>query len=130
MICLAKIVLIKEMINSAKDLRSDLFQVGVPIRLLIEKLNGFRKRMSTFSPSAPLVIQLWVKISKKEFEKINLTHGWESKRIPQLLHTIYYCLITEESWHFIKRLKNPTIHYKRLMSLTYAKIKELKPELF
>lgn len=66
---------------------------------------------------------------EKEFSKIAL-EGWESKKIPQFLHTVYYNLVKEESWEFIKKHKNPTINFKRLMSLTYAKVKELKPEVF
>lgn len=69
-IVMAKIILKKDTINSTKDLRKDLFQASVPARLFIEKLIGFRKTLSTFSPSAPLVTQLWVKFNKKEFTKI------------------------------------------------------------
>lgn len=66
----------------------------------------------------------------KEFAKIENDGGWSSKNIPQLLHTVFYTLIKEESWNFLKEHKNPTIDYKRLMSLTISKIKNLKPELF
>lgn len=67
----------------------------------------------------------------KEYAKIvNDSEGWSSKFIPKLLNIIYYCLIKEESWNFIKEFKNPTIDYKRLQFLTTVKIKELKPELF
>lgn len=64
---------------------------------------------------------------EKEFAKIE---DYTSKKIPQLLHTVFYCLVREESWNFIKDQKNPTIDFKRLMTLTYAKVKEIKPELF
>ena len=50
--------------------------------------------------------------------------------IPQLLNTVFYTLVKEESWNFIKENKNPTIDYKYLMRLAYAKVKEFKPELF
>jgi len=66
---------------------------------------------------------------EKEYSKIAI-EGWENKMIARLLHTVYYTLIKEESWDFIKEYKNPTIDYKYLMRLTYAKVKELKPELF
>jgi len=39
-VVMAKIILKKDAINSAKDLRKDLFQASVPARLFIEKLNG------------------------------------------------------------------------------------------
>jgi len=67
---------------------------------------------------------------EKEYAKINNEIGWTSKQIPRLLNTVYYCLIAEESWNFIKEFKNPTIDYKRLCYFTTNKIKELKPELF
>ncbi len=67
---------------------------------------------------------------EKEYSKIVNGVTWESKSIPRLLNTIYYCLITEESWNFIKELKNPCINYKRLQKLTYIRVKKLKPELF
>lgn len=67
----------------------------------------------------------------KEFAKIeNDNGGWSSKMIPRLLNTVYYCLVKEESWNFIKENKNPKIDFKRLMTLSFLKVKELKPELF
>lgn len=67
---------------------------------------------------------------EKEYAKIEVSDGWNSKMIPRLLNTVFYCLIKENSWEFVKRHKNPTINFKRLMSLTFAKVKELKSELF
>jgi hypothetical protein len=67
---------------------------------------------------------------EKEYSKINNEVGWTSKQIPRLLNTVYYCLITEESWNFIKEFKNPVIDYKRLCYFTTGKIKELMPNLF
>ena len=64
---------------------------------------------------------------EKEFAKIE---EWTSRMIPKLLGIVYYCLITEESWHFIKKYRNPTINFKTLSYLCNAKVKELKPELF
>jgi len=66
----------------------------------------------------------------KEFAKIKNEQGWSSTMIPQLFGRIYHELIIEESWNFIKILKNPTINYKRLNQLVIQKIKETKPELF
>jgi len=67
---------------------------------------------------------------EKEYSKIEVECGWESKMIPRLLNTVFYCLITEESWNFIKKFKNPTIDYKRLINFTFAKVKEIKHDLF
>jgi hypothetical protein len=67
----------------------------------------------------------------KEYAKIvNDNDGWESKFIPQLLNTVYYCLITEEMWNVLKKFKHPVINFRTLMHFTTTKIKESKPELF
>jgi len=67
----------------------------------------------------------------KELAKIeNDNGGWSSKNIPRLLNTVYYNLVKEESWNFVKENKNPQINFKRLMNLCYQRTKELKPELF
>ena len=67
---------------------------------------------------------------EKEFAKIDAEAGWSSKFIPRLLNTVFYCLVKEESWNFIKEFKNPTIDFKRLSFFTNNRIKELMPELF
>ncbi|KKL81721.1 hypothetical protein LCGC14_1991930 [marine sediment metagenome] len=56
--------------------------------------------------------------------------GWSSKFIPRLLNTVYYELVTEECWNFIKEYKNPIVNFKRLLQLIIVKIKQTKPELF
>ena len=66
----------------------------------------------------------------KEFSKIENENGWSSKFIPRLLNTVYYCLVKEESWNFVKEFKNPAIDFKRLHLFTINKIKELLPHLF
>jgi hypothetical protein len=66
---------------------------------------------------------------EKEFSKIENEAGWSSKFIPRLLNTVFYCLIKEESWNFIKENKFPRIDFTRLNQLTIQKIKELKPEI-
>lgn len=55
---------------------------------------------------------------------------WSSKMNPRLLSTVYYDLIREESWAFIKKHKNPFIDFKGLMKETNLKVQELKPGLF
>ncbi len=67
---------------------------------------------------------------EKEYSKIENEDGWSSRMIPRLLNVVFYCLVKEESWDFIKKHKNPTINYKKLMALTFARTKELKSELF
>lgn len=60
----------------------------------------------------------------------NEMEGWSSKYIPRLLHTVYYDLVTEDSWNFVKEFKNPKVDFKVLSHYTTAKIKQIKPELF
>lgn len=67
---------------------------------------------------------------QKEFSKIESESGWSSSMIPRLLGIVYYCLITEECWNFVKKYKDPSIDFKFLKQLTTQRIKEYKPELF
>lgn len=67
----------------------------------------------------------------KVVAKIVLTNdGWHSKCIPQLINTVFYDLIKEESWEFVKAFKNPTINFKTLSHYCTAKVKELRKDLF
>ncbi|MFW9972571.1 MAG: RNA ligase family protein, partial [Candidatus Odinarchaeota archaeon] len=72
------------------------------------------------------IIQKYVTntLIEKEFAKIKSKSGWDSKKIPQLFGVVYYCLIKEESWNFIKEFKRPVIDYKLLYNLTIQRIKE------
>lgn len=67
---------------------------------------------------------------EKEYAKIASDDGWNSKMIPRLLNTVFYCLVKEESWSYVKKFKNPTIDYKRLYQFTINKVKQVKSELF
>lgn len=66
----------------------------------------------------------------KEFAKIESVEGWSSKLIPKLLNTVYYELIKEESWEFLKKHKFPTVNYGTLRAYVFAETKRLKPEVF
>lgn len=55
----------------------------------------------------------------------NTTQTFKPIHIPELFNRIYYSLITEESWHFIKEYKNPTIDFKKLYKLTIEKVKQI-----
>lgn len=68
-------------------------------------------------------------LMEKEYAKIAL-NGWDSKKIPQLLNTVYNCLINEEIWGIIKHFKNPTINFKLLYHFTTLRVKEHFSELF
>lgn len=66
----------------------------------------------------------------KEYAKIESAEGWSSKLIPKLLNTVFYEVIKEESWEFLKKHKFPTVNYATLRALVFAQTKRLKPEVF
>ena len=67
----------------------------------------------------------------KEYAKIVAEmDGWSSRYIPRLLNTVYYSLVKEETWDFIKEFKHPTVDFKRLSGFTTIRVKELRPDLF
>lgn len=70
-------------------------------------------------------------LCEKEKAKIELQVGsWNNKLIPQLLNTVWYCLVDEEMWHIVKEFKMPKIDFKIMNKFCIAKVKELMPELF
>ncbi|MCK5020647.1 MAG: hypothetical protein KAS32_26745 [Candidatus Peribacteraceae bacterium] len=70
-------------------------------------------------------------LCEKTYQKISVEcDGWESKFIPRLLNTVFYDLIREDSWSFIKEFKNPTLNFKTLNFLTKSQVKKHLPELF
>ena len=56
--------------------------------------------------------------------------GWTSRRIPELLGRVWHDFVTEETWHYVKKFKNPTVNYKTLFQLVVQKVKKTMPELF
>lgn len=68
-------------------------------------------------------------VNKVYAKIVNKNNGWNSKYVPDLFNNIYYDLINEEIWNFIK-LKKPTINFKTLYIIMVTKIKEIKPEIF
>ena len=67
----------------------------------------------------------------KVYSKIvNEMEGWNSKYIARLLQTVYYDLVNEECWTFVKKMKNPTVNFRTLNTITTLKIKQLLPEIF
>ena len=68
---------------------------------------------------------------EKEYSKIvSEENGWSSKYIPRLLNTVFYSLVKEECWNFVKEFKNPTVDFKLLLRITTEAIKKAKPEVF
>jgi hypothetical protein len=67
----------------------------------------------------------------KTYAKIlNEKGDWSSKYIGELLGRVWYDLIVEETFNFVKLHKNPKIDFKTLQRFCTLKIKALKPELF
>jgi len=66
----------------------------------------------------------------KEFAKIESIDGWSSRMIPRLLNVVFYSVVKEEAWEFVKEHKNPVIDFKRLQHFVFNQVKAKKPELF
>lgn len=67
---------------------------------------------------------------EKEYAKLCVDEIFDKKQIPRLFSTIFYSLVTEESWNFVKEFKNPTINFKTLSFLCNEKTKDCLPNLF
>lgn len=50
--------------------------------------------------------------------------------IPRLLQTVFTDLVIEESYHFVKKHKNPTIDFKKLQQFTTLQVKKYAADLF
>jgi hypothetical protein len=62
----------------------------------------------------------------KEKAKIELENGgWDNKCIPKLLGVVFYELVREECWNFIKKHKNPKINFGLLNKMTMDKTKRV-----
>jgi hypothetical protein len=64
---------------------------------------------------------------EKEFGKIE---NYDKTHAGELLGRIWHELITEETWHIIKKYKNPKLNFARLNQLAIKKIKATLPEHF
>lgn len=69
-------------------------------------------------------------LCEKVFAKITNEDGWSSNKIPQLLNVVFYDLVKEDSWEFVKKYKNPNINFGTLQHFTFKKVKEHLPQLF
>lgn len=67
----------------------------------------------------------------KTLAKIKLDGEFERRTgIPRLLQTVFYDLVREETWNYVKEHNNPVIDYKKLRNYTTYWIKKHVPELF
>jgi len=69
-------------------------------------------------------------LCEKVYSKIDNESGFTQKNIPQLLNTVYYDVVKEECWNFVKEHKNPTINFKTLQHFVFNKVKEQLPNIF
>lgn len=67
---------------------------------------------------------------EKVYSKIENENGFSSRNIPQLLNTVYYDVVKEETWNFVKKHKNPTINFTTLKHFVFAEVKLKMPKLF
>ena len=68
---------------------------------------------------------------EKVYAKIvNEIGGWESKYIPRLLNTVFYDLVKEETWEYLKEFNLPTVGFQSLKAYTIQRVKAIKKELF
>jgi len=57
--------------------------------------------------------------------------GWNSRYIPRLFHTVFYCTIKEEMWEILRKLGNKiNVNFGALQALTIQRIKEYRKDLF
>ncbi len=69
-------------------------------------------------------------LCEKVYAKIDNDSGFNSRQIPRLLNTVFYDVVKEDSWNFIKEHKNPTINFKTLQHFVFIKVKEKANHLF
>lgn len=70
---------------------------------------------------------------EKELSKVLNDIGadnWNNKYISRCLNSVYHELVAENSWDFVKKLKNPTIHFGMLYVLVMEKTKSTMKTFF
>ena len=55
---------------------------------------------------------------------------YRKELIPRLLQTVFYDLLTEETYEFVKKHKDPTINFKRLRQACIKTVKQHASDLF
>lgn len=66
----------------------------------------------------------------KVMANIRSDTGFSSRNIPQLLNTIFYDLVRECTWDFVKKYKHPTIDFKVLKRFSVVRSKEHFSDVF
>lgn len=80
------------------------------------------------------IVELFVTdalIDKEHAKIVNEMGGWNSRYIPRLFHTVFYCTIKEEMWEILRKLGNKiNVNFGALQALTIQRIKEYRKDLF
>lgn len=107
-----------------------------------KKVHRTRKNNDNYDEVVDRIIRNYVTESfiQKEREKLNEAFEYEGKDIHseankgqyigRLLEGTYKTFLEEETYNIVKKLKQPTINYKKLKNEFINKIKETFPELF
>lgn len=69
-------------------------------------------------------------LCEKVLAKIQNEVEWNKKLIPRLLNTVYYEVVREDSWQFVKKFKNPTINFTTLKHFVFTIAKDRLPSVF
>lgn len=67
---------------------------------------------------------------EKVYSKIKNESGFTSKSIPRLLNSVFYDVVKEDTWNFVKKHNNPTINFTTLKYFVFSKTKAKMPHLF
>lgn len=67
---------------------------------------------------------------EKVYSKIKNESGFTSKSIPRLLNSVFYDVVKEDTWNFVKKHNNPTINFTTLKHFVFSKTKAKMPHLF
>ena len=66
----------------------------------------------------------------KEYSKILVDCDNRKNIPPRLLSTVWYCLVNECTWDFIRKYKSPTVNFKELRKECDYRVKMSRPEVF
>lgn len=91
---------------------------------VMNKKKEFIKSMSTSGEVEKAIIDKYITEEFVLKEKSKLEGEWVSKRLGELLGKIWHEFVIEETWHFIKDHRNPTIDFNILKKLCDNKVKE------
>ena len=99
---------------------------GVPV---VQGVDRVEDKITAAAVTKTLVDKERAKIEVDRFLK-----SFDSTKVPaiqpRLLQTVFYCVVTEELWPILKKLRNPCVDFKRLRMLCVNRVKELMPDLF